>query len=277
MEPSPSYHRDGWRLLITPPCSGAENMAIDEAVLLSLAAGETKPTLRFYQWQPPCLSLGYNQSWQEVDTEACARRGYTWVRRPTGGRAILHIDELTYSVLTPQADERMAGGIVDSYRRLSKGLLAGLRKLGADVFQTQVEKTVIAQRGGACFDTPSNYEITVNGKKIMGSAQVRRKSMVLQHGSLPLYGDITRILEVLQPGDEEPGALLRELADRACTLQEALGRRIEFAEAAAALAEGMSAELNLELVSGGLNEQEIQRAEELKTTRYSADDWNRRL
>ena len=133
----PSLPRATWRLLITPPADGATNMAVDEAILHALADGVGQPTVRFYQWQPPCLSLGYNQTWRDVNTAACAARGYTWLRRPTGGRAILHIDELTYSIIAPEVEPRVHGGITESYRRLSQGLLAGLRSLGADVFQAQ--------------------------------------------------------------------------------------------------------------------------------------------
>lgn len=97
-----SFPAEKWRLLITPPADGATNMAIDEAIMHALSEEKTAPTLRFYRWEPPCLSLGYNQHFTDVDIAACERLGYTWVRRPTGGRAILHTDELTYSVITRQ-------------------------------------------------------------------------------------------------------------------------------------------------------------------------------
>ena len=144
-----SYPFASWRLLITPPVDGATNMAIDEAILYALADGVGRPTLRFYQWDPPCLSLGYNQPCAEVDELACSHLGYTWVRRPTGGRAILHTDELTYSLVVPGTETRVAGGVVESYRQLSLGLLAGLRSLGADVFQPQTEKVINPDHGPA--------------------------------------------------------------------------------------------------------------------------------
>ena len=111
-------------------------MAIDEAILWAVAEGKSLPTLRFYGWQPPCLSIGYSQSMEgEVDVDRCREAGIDFVRRPTGGRAILHADELTYSVVAPQAEPRVAGGVVESYRRLSAGLVAGLRGLGVDACQ----------------------------------------------------------------------------------------------------------------------------------------------
>jgi lipoate-protein ligase A len=271
----PSLPRATWRLLISPPADGATNMAIDEAILHALADGVGQPTLRFYQWQPPCLSLGYNQPWTEVETVACAQRGYTWLRRPTGGRAILHIDELTYSITAPESEPRVHGGITESYRRLSRGLLAGLRSLGADVFQAQEEKVVNRQAGAACFDTPSNYEITVGGKKLIGSAQVRRRGQVLQHGALPLRGDLDRIFECLRP---TPGTRrCASLHDQALTLEQALRRPVTFDEVAAALAAGFGVELNLQLEPGDLNDHEQKRVADLRGTRYAADEWNCRV
>ena len=124
--PTAGYPHATWRLLITPPLDGATNMAIDEAVVHALADGDGMPTLRFFQWEPACLSLGYNQHWTEVDEPAIQRLGYTWTRRPTGGKAILHTDEATYSLMTPQDDPRIEGGIMASYRVLSLGLMRGL-------------------------------------------------------------------------------------------------------------------------------------------------------
>ena len=278
------YPSATWRLLVTPPTDGASNMAIDEAILQALADGLSHPTLRFYRWDPPCLSLGYNQKHAEVDEAACAHLDYTWVRRPTGGRAILHTDELTYSVIVPADEPRVDGGIVESYRRLSTGLLAGLRVLGADVFQAQTEKALNSQRSAVCFDTPSNYEITVNGKKLIGSAQVRRRGMVLQHGTLPLTGDLTRIFACLRTDGKhsaqpEPSSTRWGdwLLARACTLEQALGREVSFGDAADALAQGFASALNLQLVSGDLTKDESSRAELLRREQYANDSWNRRV
>jgi lipoate-protein ligase A len=276
------YPLSTWRLLITPSADGATNMAIDEAILHALADSAGRPTLRFYQWDPPCLSLGYNERCADVDEAACERLGYTWVRRPTGGRAILHTDELTYSVVAPADEPRVSGGIVESYRRLSTGLLAGLRVLGADVFQVQTEKVTNPQEGAACFDTPSNYEITVGRKKLIGSAQVRRREMVLQHGTLPLTGDLGRIFDCLLPArpDTHQADLdgrRRWLTARACTLEQALGQIASFEEAAQALAHGFASALNLRLEAGDLTDYERSLAERLRREQYANDNWNRRV
>ena len=272
-----AYDMARWRLLNTGPACGATNMAIDEAILLAVAKGLVPPTLRLYAWEPPCLSLGQAQSCSQVNWEACVARGYTVVRRPTGGRAILHTDELTYSVTAPETEPRLEGGIVASYRRLSEGLLEGLRLMhvpGIEAHHPEAEKapTSTASQGPVCFEEPSTYEITVAGKKLIGSAQVRREGVVLQHGTLPLVGDIARICDVLTP----PPNPARVRA-RASTVQGVLGRAVSFDEAAEAIAQGFASALNVEWAPGDLASAERAWAEELRRTKYATDEWNRRL
>ena len=132
MTKTTTYPPSTWRLLHSGPADGFANMAVDEAILVAVTKGRSPPTLRFYAWQPPCLSIGVNQAMREVvDVERCQAHRVRCVRRPTGGRAILHAEELTYSVIAPPDDPRLQGGVPESYRRLSVGLLAGLRELGA--------------------------------------------------------------------------------------------------------------------------------------------------
>ncbi len=277
-----SYSPATWRLLITPPLDGATNMAIDEAILYALAEGHGIPTIRFFQWEPACLSLGYNQHWAEVDLAAIAAQGYTWTRRATGGKAILHTDEITYSLIIPQSDPRIQGGIVKSYRVLSFGLLRGLEKLGVQAAQAAKEK-VAAQRqaakkgGPVCFDTPSRYEITWQGKKLIGSAQLRRKKIVLQHGTLPLHGNFNRIIDVLNFSDEERAAQQAMLPNRAATLEKALGKVISFDDTAAALRAGFEEQLNLTLQEMPLTEAENNLAKKLRAGQYANDEWLKRV
>lgn len=270
------YEVATWRLLETGWQDGATNMAIDEAIMEAVAAGEQPPTLRFYGWQPACLSLGYSQPWQVVDWEACAERGWNVVRRPTGGRAILHVDELTYSVVGPEHEPRLQGGILPSYLRLSDALAAGLAKLGVSP-----QRAGAPGRGGAqgpvCFDQPSNYEITSGGRKLVGSAQARRRGMVLQHGTLPLYGDLRRIVHVLQfEGEEARQAAATALTASALTLEESLGRRISYEEAMAALVAGFTTALNLRLEPGRLSAAEQERAERIRAEKFANEVWTRR-
>ncbi len=265
-----------WRLLRMGTQDGATNMAIDEAILRAVAAGLVPPTLRLYAWQPPCLSLGQSQLSNEVDWAACAARGYDVVRRPTGGRAILHTDELTYSVTAPESEPRVAGGILSSYRQLSEGLLEGLHLLGVPGVEAHhpeaAASSSLKQNNPVCFEVPSSYEITAGNKKLVGSAQVRREGVVLQHGALPLVGDIARICDVLA-GHPQP----ERVRARATTIESVLGYAVSFEEAARAIVQGFTSALHVELVPGDLVSQERAWADELRQERYATDEWNRRL
>jgi lipoate-protein ligase A len=263
-----------WRLINTGVSDGATNMAVDEAIMRSVAEDRSPPTLRFYGWAPPCVSVGYSQSVRkEVDLDRCRERGYTWVRRPTGGRALLHIDELTYSVVAPQGEARVAGDIITSYRRLSLGLVEGLRTLHGGVVQAdRMETDGGLEKSAACFDVPSHYEVTAYGRKLVGSAQVRRNGVVLQHGALPLEGDISRLVDVLALPEPDRVALRDKLLERAIALDVVVGRVVPFDEAVEALIRGFGSTLNLEFTPGELSQYEREAAERLMS-RYTGDEW----
>jgi lipoate-protein ligase A len=238
-----------WRLIVdTDIRAGAENMALDEAIMEAVAAEDSPPTLRFYQWAPPCLSLGKRQPLDGVDLAACRADGVDVVRRATGGWAILHTDELTYSVALRPDDPRVSGAILDTYRTLSQGLIAGLRLLGADAEMNPVIPGGAQNTSAACFEVPSAYEITIGRRKLIGSAQTRPAGKALQHGSLPLSGDIGRVARYLTFASErEREALATHLRERATTLSDALGHSVRFSAAAQAMARGFSEALNVDL------------------------------
>jgi lipoate-protein ligase A len=269
-----------WRLVIDEePRSGPANMALDQAIAEACAAGDSPPTLRFYRWQPPAVSLGRHQPIHDVDMAAIERFGYEIVRRPTGGRAILHIDEFTYSVMSAADEPRVAGGVMDAYLRLSNALLDGLQRLGLGA----VDKAAGDVRTGedvsaACFEVPSAYEITANGRKLMGSAQSRRAGYVLQHGSLPLVGDITRLIDVLALPEDDASKLRDELAKRACTLAQALDvadddPRVAFEQVGEAIAAGFGNELMLSFNRTQPTSSEIKRTATLIRQQFAAPEW----
>ena len=254
-------------------------MAVDEAILGAVSKQQSLPTLRFYAWEPACLSLGYAQSLDEVDQEALAQNGWDVVRRPTGGRAILHTDELTYSVIGLPEDPRLEGGVLESYQRLSRALLLGLQQLSLPAQINESKKSdgqVTAEP--ICFEVPSNYEITVDGKKLIGSAQARKRSGVLQHGTLPLHGDLTRITQALHFDDEDKRKSAGErLLSRATTVENVVKRIVSWEEAADAFAQSFAEELNLEWEEGELSAAEQERADELVETKYAASKWTERV
>lgn len=266
--PTDDYPRAVWRLIVdNAPRPGDWNMALDSAIAEAVATGESPATVRFYAWRPICLSLGRRQPLDGVDLVRCAADGVDVVRRPTGGWAILHADELTYSIAAPGDDPRTTGAILDAYRKLSAGLVAGLRRLGADASMNPEDPFGVHNTSAACFEVPSAYEITAAGRKLIGSAQTRSQGRVLQHGSLPLHGDIARVARYLAYAHADERERLRaHLSERAATLSQLLGRQVAYDEAVDAMRAGFADALNLELASGAYTAGELTRAESLLPT-----------
>lgn len=266
-----------WRLIYDNPAVGAWNMAVDEAIMEAVGAGQVSPTLRLYGWEPACLSLGYGQRSSDVDFAHVQSLGWDVVRRPTGGRAILHTDELTYSLSLPVDDDLASGSVVDSYRRISGALVKALSDLGAVPHADQQSEQL--EISPVCFETPSHYEITVEGRKLVGSAQTRRKQAILQHGSLPLSGDIARICSGLILLDEVTLATMQnQVRQRALTLADALGFEVRWEDVAVAVENGFSStfDVRFDQFDGRLTETEYGRAEQLMREVYGSEAWTTR-
>ncbi len=256
---------------------------MDESILEHIHRGESLPTLRLYAWNPPCLSLGHAQSFADVDMERVKANGWEVVRRVTGGRAILHTDELTYSV-TGSADEPvLAGGVLESYSRLAQALLFAIRELGLPVeIKEHADQPATQNLNPVCFEVPSTYEITVNGKKLIGSAQARKKEGVLQHGSLPLTGDLTRICQVLIFKDEtarENAAqrLLAHATTVSAATHAATALSADWETAAQAFVKGFEAQLGIRFQREEMSRSESERAEELVKEKYANPTWTERI
>lgn len=267
-----------WRLLFTPPARGAWNMAVDEAILESIHRGDSLPTLRLYAWTPPCLSLGHAQPFGDVDQARLGAAGWEVVRRVTGGRAILHTDELTYSVAGPADHPILAGSVLESYNRLAQALLRAVHDLGLPVEMKEGKADASGKLNPVCFEVPSTYEITVNGKKLIGSAQARKKEGVLQHGSLPLSGNLARICEALFFPDETARILAADrLLTRATTVESVLGKVVTWDEAAHAMIHAFETQLELAFERGELTEWELARADALVLEKYDHPSWMERV
>jgi lipoyl(octanoyl) transferase len=233
-----------WRFLDTGKHPGSYNMEFDEHLVHSLADGSGIPTVRFYGWQPPAISLGWNQRAEDIDTESARRDGIDVVRRPTGGRAILHSEELTYSVVM----ESHAKNILATYNEISQALVLGLKNLGAAVSleksQPHFPSLYHSPSSAMCYSSSARYEIQINGKKLVGSAQRRyvghdSEDLVLQHGSLLLGSDHLRIVDYLTlDNGEDKERLRQEIKERTIDLSMALGRTVSFAECAEAVRTG---------------------------------------
>ena len=262
-----------WRLLVTEPLDGAANMALDEAILLARIRGLVPPTLRFFSWSPPTISLGYAQSLDErINLEACRALGVGLVRRPTGGSAIYHDTaerEVTYSVVALAFDFEEAVDLLETYRWIGRGLTAGIReKLGVAAQMAPIVKQPDPGDAPAfCFARAASYEIQVDGKKLVGSAQRRQAGAFLQHGSILLGADRAR-LRLLFPRE---GDLLTGMT----TLEDQRGRRPGFDQVVRALSAGIAETHGLDLVASGPTGDEEWLMERLIREKYGSEAWNR--
>ncbi len=269
-----------WRLILSEHKAGAWNMALDESILLTTARKESPPTLRLYGWQPATLSLGFAQPSSDVDFNRLTRENWGLVRRPTGGRAILHVDELTYAVIAAQDDPLLAGSLMESYHTISRALLAGLTYLDITAAgeKTYHNDASVKTTNPVCFELPSNYEITAGGKKLIGSAQARKHGGILQHGSLPIKGDITRITQVLNyDTDHERMVAAANLSARATTLEALLGSPPAWQTVAQAVIKGFADTFSINLEPGQPADKEMEMAHDLMKTKYASPDWTFRI
>jgi lipoate-protein ligase A len=270
-----------WRLLDTGPHDGGTNMAIDEALLEVYAACGGAPILRFYTWSPPTLSLGYGQRLDtDVDLERCRALGIDVVRRPTGGRAVLHDHEITYSVVIREDDPLAAMGILAAYLTISRALIRGLSYLGIAAELIPLRRPTSSPGRDAspvCFVTPSSYEVAVAGRKIIGSAQRRSQGVIMQHGSLPITLDREALFAVLRapPGMGLSPRQAEAFRSRMTTLQEAGGRAYGYAEVVRALARGFAETWGVELRPSELSPEERRLSQQLRAGKYGSPAWTR--
>jgi lipoate-protein ligase A len=265
--------RPPWRWLDTGARDGATNMAIDEALLEVYAARGGRPILRFYSWSPPTVSLGYGQAVESaVALDRCRALGIDVVRRPTGGRAVLHEHEVTYSVVIRDDDPLAAMGILASYLTISRALIRGLSYLGVAATLIPLQRPAVASP--VCFATPSSYEVAVAGRKLIGSAQRRRPGAIMQHGSLPLSLDRDRLFAVLRCSENGGmGQGMQAYGGRMISLQEAGGRAYSYAEVVAALGRGFAETWQTELVADALTAEEQRLSDHLRETKYGSEAW----
>jgi lipoate-protein ligase A len=247
------------------------NLALDEAIFQSVRAGASPPTLRLYRWSPPALTIGYAQDRdRDVDRDACRARGIAVIRRVTGGRAVLHDAEVTYSVSAPAGLPGFGSGLDEAYRMIAAGLVAGLRLLGvrAEVAAPGPRDASRPPRQAACFATTARHEIAVDGRKLIGSAQRREGGAFLQHGSILLDGH-----------DELLGRLLRNrpATGRAAAmtgLADVLPVRPAPETVVAAIVGGCADAWGVRFLPGESSPAEAQAARALEAGRYRSEDWN---
>lgn len=256
-----------WRFIDSGALDGASNMAIDEA--LARFGDFTNPILRVYQWCPFTISIGYHQKLEEIDLEKCQQEGVDVVRRPTGGRAIFHAHEVTYSVIIPKKNAGYQKSTLDIYNQISTALVVGLQELGMPVILERLEnhdpEFAHYKDRFACFAASAKYEIHCQGKKLVGSAQRRFENALLQHGSIILGNEHLRLLNFLSPnGNGLVNRAREQLQERTISIESILKRKVSYEEVTASLKRGFEKYFNVQLQSDQFTPQEMQGILELK-------------
>lgn len=269
-----------WRFIDFAYHTPGFNMALDEALLEWHSKGLIPPTIRFYGWNPAALSLGYFQKVnEEINLDKVQEHQLGLVRRLTGGRAVLHDQELTYSVIVSEDHPLMPKTVSEAYRVISQGLLEGFKELGLDAYfaipQTEEERAKLKNpRSAICFDAPSWYELVVEGKKIAGSAQTRQRGVILQHGSILIDLDEDKLFDLfLYPNERIKERLQKSFTNKAVTINSITKDKVDIEIARNAFKRGFEKGLNIELEPYKLSEAENKYIEDLAKIRYESDAW----
>lgn len=253
----------------------AFNMAFDEVLINWHSRGLIPPVLRFYGWEPAGLSLGkFQKTTGRIDIEEAFARGIDIVRRPTGGLAVLHDKELTYSLVVSEKNEKISPSIIDTYRVLSQGVLEGYRNLGIQA-ELAIPEGPIGKTGTAvCFEEASWYELEIEGKKAAGSAQNRQKGVVLQHGSVPMEMNIDKLYDLfIFPNEKVKNKARNGFLQKAVFINDILGRSTTLDEVREAFKAGFMKGLDIELEIYEPNEQFLREVDELVQTKYNNDEY----
>ncbi len=258
---------DVWRWVESDSADGATQMATDWAILEN-AKDVGIPTVRVYRWNPYCISLGYHQSVESIDLNKCQDGGVDVVRRPTGGRAVFHAEEITYSVVIPEGSSEYSESVGDVYHFISRGLVRGIWKFGvpgelqrrSPDLRTHYQTPLSV----SCFSAAAKYEVVVGGKKLVGSAQRRVSGGVLQHGSI-LTGDahLTLPVYVVGVGAEERKRMRRVMEEKTVSIGGYLGKKVDYREMIEAIRRGMEEEVSVAFEKSGLTQNEEKRAHDL--------------
>ena len=254
---------DTWRLLPLETHNAFMNMAIDEAILTARIANRVPNTLRFYRWQPSAVSIGKNQNPQDtVYTDTCRKQGIDIVRRISGGGTVYHSaeGEITYSI-TARTHDINTGDITTVYTQIYQAITDALRLLGIPADYNQG-------------DQKNCPNLTVNNKKISGSAQTIKRGTVLQHGTLLLNVDLPRMYQLLRAKTATPTQAATIAKSKITSVQNELGHAITPETAANALAQGFRATLKIHLTQGALTAYEQELAQKLHKQKYATDNWN---
>lgn len=267
--------QETWYFLDSGVAPPAYNMALDEALLHWQSRGLIPPTLRFYTWDPATLSIGHFQKIDgNIDLKGVKKHGYGFVRRLTGGRAVLHENELTYSVVVPEDHPNMPRTVTEAYRVISEGVLQGFRELGIDAYFSVPDEEIGKTDSAVCFDKPSWYELVVGGRKAAGSAQTRQKGVILQHGAIPLEIDEDKLFDLfVYPNREVREKVQKAFGSKAVAINRLRNEPATLEEVKQAFQTGFEKGLNVTFETFSLSEAQEDEVWQIATERYGHDGW----
>jgi len=256
-----------WRFLPFASGSAAYNMAVDEAILNHHVAGQVQPTLRLYQFSPPAVSLGYAQTLSSKHLSQLKNLGYDIVKRPTGGRAVLHLNDLTYSFVAPTGSTAfsadtgsLSASVVQAHKEICGALIETFRQFGITLELGRSQSDY--RQFNDCFEATTTADLHFDGKKIVGSAQLRRKSSLLQHGSVVLKASPTSLADLLADNHKDRSAVIE--SKKPGSLFELLGREVSFEQFERAFKTGFGLSFGVSLSDGQLSPSELAEVESLK-------------
>lgn len=263
-----------WGFIDTGYHSASVNMALDESLLNWHSEGKIPPTLRFYGWSKPSLSVGHFQNAERaIDFPNVQKHGCEFVRRLTGGSAVLHDDELTYSIVVSENKEYIPNTIRSAYYLLSKGILKGYKNLGIQADYAIQEKS--NGRTDVCFEKPAFYEMVVDGKKISGNAQTRKRGVLLQHGSIPMSMNKEMLFDLFKfPTETVKKAKRNAFSEKAITINEITKKQHTYDDLKNSFLKGFQTELNMDLVPLELTERQWKEVHDLAKSKYTQEEWN---
>lgn len=268
--------RETWALLDSGHQDAATNMAVDEALLEWHSEGKIPPTIRFYGWKNPSLTVGHFQNVEKtINFDGVKKHRCDFVRRLTGGSAVLHDDELTYSIIVSEDHPKIPASVNEAYYVLSQGLLEGYRSLGVEADFAMPERERLKQRSAVCFETPAIYEMIVDGKKVSGNAQTRKQGVLLQHGSIPLSFDADMLFDLFNFSSDRLRERQRNsFLKKAISINDITKTKHTYQSIKAAFSSGFKESLDIQTEPLVLSETQWQYIHHLADTKYRSNSWN---
>lgn len=269
--------KETWGILDSGFHDAAINMALDEMLLVWHSEGKIPPTIRFYGWSSPSLSVGHFQQVDGViNFNAMEQHNCQFVRRMTGGSAVLHDDELTYSIVVSEEHPKIPESVVEAYYVLSHGLLEGYKQLGIQAdYAIPKEKQSKKDQTAVCFEKTAYYEMIVDGKKISGNAQTRKKGVLLQHGSIPMSIDENMLFDLfIYPSEEKRQQKQNSFKDKVITINQITNRKHTYEELKQAFISGFQSGLKVTLEPVKLTEEQWEEVRQLASSKYEQENYS---